>query len=200
VPGYETHQQAAVRVGATTGVAAGGGAYWSTAEPVIAVLAAVCVFGAARIGGSAPDIDSHTSVPRRYFDRLVRLAVVAGGLALGYLFWTPIETATTDTLATVAPDAGLPPVIVAGVAVLVGAVVLATVAVWLVGTLMPPHRGLFHSPLLWLAVGVVAFVGLTVGLQALGAGSPAVPVVPLAVAGGFVLGAFTHLFQDGELL
>jgi hypothetical protein len=200
VPGHETHQRAATYVGATTGLAAGGGTYWSTAQLLVAVLAAVGVFAAAKIGGGAPDIDSHTSIPRRYFDRLVRLAVAAGGLALAALFWPTVETTTATTLAAVAPDAGLPPTLVAGVAVFVTAIVVATVAVAVVGRLMPSHRGLFHSPLLWLAVGAVAFAALTVGLRALGAGAPTVPVLPLAVAGGFVVGTFTHLYQDGELL
>lgn len=201
MPGYETHSRRAMQVGLLAALAVGGAAFWTTGAPLVALVAAGLAFAGARVGGNAPDIDSHSSIPRQYFDRSVQVLTAAGVVGGAFLFYEEILALAAGSLAAVAPSASVPPVAVAagGVGVAgAGALVAAPRAV---GAVMPDHRGLLHNPLLWIGIGaglggVVAgglFVG---GIDALVAGW-----VGGAVGGGLTAGAlFAHLLPDGELI
>jgi len=201
MPGYETHSRRAIQVGVLTAVVVGSAAFWTTATPAVAVVTAVLAFAGARVGGNAPDIDSHSSVPRRYFDRSLQVLTAAAVVGGAFLFYDGILEAAETTVAAVAPSLALPPIAVGALAVGLLGVTAMLVAPRMVAWVMPSHRGLLHNPLLWTGVGIgvagAVFLGLVLG----GVATIVATWVGGAIGGGLTAGAlFAHLLPDGELI
>lgn len=201
MPGYETHSRRAIQVGVVAALAVGAATFWTVRAPITALVAAVLAFAGARVGGTAPDIDSHSSIPRQYFDRSVQVLTAAGVVGGAFLFYDPILAAAGDLVATVGPSVPLPPVAVAAVGVGLAGVAALALAPRAVGAVMPSHRGLLHNPLLWIGIGAALGGAVVVGLLAGGMGILVAGWVGGAVGGGLTAGAlFAHLLPDGELV
>lgn len=194
MPNYPTHARWG-RVGAAVvGLAVGGAVYTLVGGVVLAAVGALGAAVTTFVGSIYPDIDHHTSVPRRKAVHGFRvLAVLAvGGLAAAN--WeTLLAVGGTATGAVGAP---LPPALVAAALVGVGAIVVAGLVDPLVGLLTVQHRGWTHS--VPINFGLVA--ALVAGAW-IATGSLDTPArfVAVAVAGSFYLGTLVHLGLDGEI-
>lgn len=194
MPNYPTHARWG-RVGAAVMGLAVGGAVYTLVGAV--VLAAVGAFGAAVttfVGSIYPDIDHHTSVPRRKAVHGFRVLAVLGVGGLAAANWETL-LAVGGTAAG-AVGASLPPALVAAALVGVGAIVVAGLVDPLVGLVTVQHRGWTHS--VPINFGLVA--ALVAGAW-IATGSLDTPArfVAVAVAGSFYLGTLVHLGLDGEI-
>ncbi|MGB9954717.1 metal-dependent hydrolase (plasmid) [Haloarcula marismortui] len=130
-------------------------------SPVVAGFAAVL----ALVGSILPDIDIHSSIPRRYFGYLLLTGLPIAAIYAGVTI-PAVDTFVTDTVATlvgtgreIARVAGVAFLGVVGIGVALGA-----------GKLLDDgltHRGFTHSPVfaLLLAVAVTALVTQFTGLK-----------------------------------
>jgi len=159
MPGYETHSRRALQVGTLSALAVGVAAFWTTRTVGIAVVAAVLTFAGARVGGNAPDIDSQSSIPHRYFTRSLQVLTIAGVVGGAFLFSGEIVRVAGEFTADLAPAIPAEAAGAGGVA-LVGALAVVLVPK-VVAALMPSHRGILHNPLLWIGIG--AGLSLAVG-------------------------------------
>lgn len=194
MPNYPTHARWG-RVGAAAvGLAVGGAVYTLVGGVVLAILGALGAGVTTFVGAIYPDIDHHTSVPRRKAVGGFRVLAVLGVGGLAAINWESLLAVVRT--ATGAVGASLPPALVAAALVVVGAVVAATLVDPLVGLLTVKHRGWTHSvPINFvLVVALVASTWVATGTLA----APA-RFVAVAVTASFYLGTLVHLGLDGEI-
>jgi hypothetical protein len=160
-------------------------------------LAAVGALGAAVtafVGAIYPDIDHHTSVPRRKAVHGFRVLAVLGVGGLAAVNWEGLLAVAATAAGAV--GASLPPALVAAVLVGACAVVVAALVDPLVGLLTVRHRGWTHS----VPINFVLVATLGAGVW-VATGTLATPArfVAVAVTGSFYLGTLVHLGLDGEI-
>jgi uncharacterized membrane protein len=165
----------------------------------------VCLIGiAAFLGALLPDIDHHSSIPRRRFDRIFRLVIPLAVVAMGWIL-------VTDYLVSVSRDIK----ILLLIGLLVFALKLYAITPDLVSRIMPSHRGLLHDSSFWVVVGsmiaTLVFIAFSSGPHKIGgvsivpfdygttAATYAVGMLSLGTGSAVTLGAHQHLEQDGEL-
>lgn len=165
----------------------------------------VCLIGAAAFFGVLlPDIDHHSSIPRRHFERVTRLVIPLGLVAIGLKLLSDYVTGVSQDIKTI---------LVVGLLLVSFKLFLSTPD--LIEDIMPAHRKLLHRPYFWtITGGIIAtflFTILSKGPSEVG-GVPLVPFAPgtttatyaiggiaLATGGAVTLGAHQHLEQDGIL-
>lgn len=180
-------------------------------ESLLWVALAVCLGAfAVYVGVLIPDIDHHSSIPRRWFEIVIRtsipLGLMAGVLLIieGGVLEIPLLSGINDLYL----------LFVAGIL----SILIYLQAPMVINRLMPPHRGLLHRGWFWWMVGLsVAVAGLIIIDLIVGTelifllgltGGAAVGTTfsisglflfPILMGGGLVLGAQQHLEQDGLL-
>lgn len=166
---------------------------------------AICLIGiSAFIGVLLPDIDHHSSIPRRNFERVTRFVIplLVGAIALRYLIGNSVGISQEIRI-----------FLLIGLLFLTLKFFLNTPS--LVGHIMPAHRKLLHRPYFWTITGATVatllFIVFYMGPDKLGS----IPIIPfeqgtsaatytiggiaLATGGAVTLGAHQHLEQDGVL-
>jgi len=137
MPNYETH----LGFGSVFGVYAGA-MYWKIFEVIIVppyvIAGALFVAGAFALGSVLPDIDLHNSKPRKLLNFYTVIGL--GGLA-AYLTATNLSGNGVEATNRWAAAAAIAVFVIILAAAIVPPVVQAV---------MPSHRGIVHSPLLWL--------------------------------------------------
>ncbi len=170
---FQAHFRAGVIGAAVAAIAAlSYGIGRALAAPTVAALT-VGVFAATLVGSVIPDVDVHSSIPRRYFGRLL----VVAGVGIGAFFALDNPAMATAIGAGLAGTIGLasPPVgsaaIVGGGLLLVLGLIAAKAAGYAIDE-FTTHRGFAHS---------LAFAGLFgAGVAVL---ASQLPLFPLSLAG-----------------
>lgn len=185
MPLYEAHKRFAQKIGYVLGGFLGIIALVDTGNIISGGMVSSLSLLFAYVGGAAPDIDSHSSIPRRKFDRLMQL-IVAG--VLGTVLYTGM----------VFTDFNGNPLLISAVS----AFSIPTIG-WIVQSvpngiqqIMPPHRGALHTIGFWAAVAAFAYLSMRTGLQKIGASSFVITYFPIACMVSFLVGAISHIAQD----
>lgn len=154
---YAEHLRAAILAGVLASVVTGYVLYSREYSMQMVGIASVVMFGLIVVLGVVPDIDVHSSIPRRYLGYVLLAALPVGVL---YKIYTEPSIAISvgeQVLAFV--GLGDVPPIVAGSGVLaVAAVGVAKSAGYGLDELST-HRGMLHNIYFWAVVGVVAAGG-----------------------------------------
>jgi len=197
MPNYPTHSRWG-RIGAVVvALAVAGGLFYLFEDPFVALGAAIGAAVATFVGAIYPDVDHHTSIPRRKAVRGFQLLAAVGVIGLSVLFWEQIVIGIEFTDSSVL-DGGLPvPSEMAAAWVpLLGAFIVAGLIDPLIGLVTMRHRGWTHSvPINFVIIGAVSggvFL-LTMNLPT------AHQVAAVTVVWTFFFGALIHLGLDGEI-
>lgn len=189
MPGFDEHLRGAAVVGLIVAVVTGGSVYevygWEAS-----IMIGVGTFLGVTFSGVLPDIDSDSSIPRRYFVRGLIVAVL-GAL----LHFTGSIEMLLGSGSSILPDLGG-----GGLYSLVAiAALVYFVTPRIVSEVMPKHRGLLHSLLFWAAIFLSLGLSFRLGLISVpGPGFLTYRVLP-AVSIACILGVMVHLTMDGEL-
>jgi hypothetical protein len=190
VPNYPTH----ARWGRVSAVAVAlllaGGVYAVFSTPLLAVAGAAGAAVTTFVGAIYPDIDHHSSIPRRKAVQGVR---VLAGLAVVGLAVTNHEAVLA--FAGTTTDA-LPPAVVGVALTAAGTLLVGALADPAIGLVTWKHRGWTHSALLNLVLVGTLVAGVWVLMAGRG---PPQRLVAAAVVGSFFFGTLVHLGLDGEV-
>lgn len=205
MPNYPTHARWGKIGAAVTAIAAGAGLFLAFGTPIVAGAAAVGAAIATFVGSIYPDVDHHSSVPRRKAVRAFSLLVALGVLGFAALHWETLLALVETTEATLAESTGaslfaeglpVPSIAIAAVVPLVVAAVLGALVDPAIGLVTREHRGWTHS----VPINLVLFGLLGAGVW-FGTGSLPIAqrITAVAMIGAFLIGTFIHLGLDGEL-
>lgn len=197
MPNYPTHARWG-RIGAVvTALAVGGALYYLFEAIPIAGAAALGAAATTFVGSIYPDIDHHSSIPRRKATRAFRILVVLGILSLAGLGWESLLSAVESAAGTANIDLPAPtPVVAAAVTATVAAIAAALVEP-IIGVATDRHRGWTHNPL----VNSVFTTAIAAIVWTVTAGLPVHRrVAAVAVVATFFVGALIHLGLDGEII
>lgn len=206
MPNYPTHARWG-RIGAiTTAIAVGAAIFLFFETLLIAIAAALGAAAATFVGSIYPDVDHHSSVPRRKAVRAFRVLVVLGVVGFAALHWESLlamaetaDSATAGSIEAAILTDGLPvpPEAVAAVIPLLVAAVLAALVNPTIGITTRQHRGWTHS----VPINLVLVSVLAGGVWMATGGLPiAQRIAAVAVVGTFLVGTLIHLGLDGEII
>jgi hypothetical protein len=177
-------------IGAGVGVLVAGAivTMLSIQDPAVRYGLGALGFAATTVGGVIADIDSHSSIPRRYLNGVLIITVGVGAAALAGMHISFSSLIPTIRITQ--------EVILAGIgATLVAAIIVPS----LVQGVMPSHRGVLHSIWFWAAVLLTPVLLLRLGfIDAPGPDIVKTHVIPI-VAVAVLVGVAAHLLEDGEL-
>lgn len=197
MPNYPTHSRWG-RVSAVVMAAAIGAVLYVAFESIpLAGAGAIGAAAATFVGSIYPDVDHHSSIPRRKATRAFRLLVVAGVFSLAAIGWDQL-IAAVETVETEYLGAGLPtpPAVVVGATVAATAALLAALVDPAIGVVTRSHRAWTHSVL----ANVVLTTLLAAAVAALTVDLPTPRrAAAIAVVGTFFVGTLVHLGLDGEI-
>jgi hypothetical protein len=197
VPDFETHRHHGERWASFIAVLILLPVYLSTdslvATATFGIISFLCVLG----GATLPDIDSHSSIPRRSLERFVTTLLLASSTVMFALTWTKIERGVqrlTQVTASEVPIVEL--TILVG---FLGGVALFRRVPAFVHKLIPQHRGLLHDIatrlLVSLSLAEISFI-VTKKLMV----KQHLSILTSSIVAGFLLaGVVLHLWLDGEL-
>lgn len=198
--GFDRHFGDAKLIGMALGLIAGYLIYDSTTHlpTALGVGMATAVLGI--LGGVAPDLDSHSSIPRqraRALGKVVLFILPIGAIVL-------MREPTVEIAQTVGETVGTTPneqYILAGVAAL--GVIGFIAGDQVVDVLLPDnHRGVFHTTWFWAIVGGILAIAIYVNFGQISAAAPIETAsgtrerASVFIGGGFFIGTLTHLARD----
>jgi hypothetical protein len=190
MPNYPTHARWGRVGGVVAGLAVGGAIYALLGTAVLAAVGAAGTAVTTFVGSIYPDVDHHTSIPRR--------KAVRGFRALGALGVVGLAIARSDVLFEAVGSLGVsvPPVVGAAAFTSVAALLVVALVDPLLGFVTRKHRGWTHSAPINLVLVATLVAGAWLFTRGLVA--PA-RLVAAAVTASFYLGTLVHLGLDGEL-
>lgn len=150
MPSNTEHRSGARKIAIVLAIALPATIFWRTGSVVNSALGVIPLLTYRWFVG-IPDIDSESSVPRRH----LRWVVLGGSfLGVGYLTVAHINTLTNllaTHIAVITPPISIAIVGVGGV---IAGITTGRIVDWKLSRLLPKHRGLLHSPLLYIGVGL----------------------------------------------
>lgn len=197
MPDFETHRHHGERWASFIAVLILLPVYLSTdslaATAVFGTVSFLCVLG----GATLPDIDSHSSIPRRSLERFVTTLLLASLIVMFTLTWTEIERGV-QWLSQVTPSE-IPTVELTILIVFLGIVVFFWRVPAFIHKAIPRHRGLLHNVTTWMLVSLgIASISFLVTKQLVD-GQHLALLISSVIAGSLLAGTILHLWLDGEL-
>lgn len=197
MPNFDAHLQRGTQWASVVAVLTLLPVYLYTGSILAVAVFAGVTFCIGLLGAVLPDIDSHSSIPRRYLERTFSTILVSSVFFTLGFYWSEIRS-RLEGLTRFAPRP-LSPLEVSLVGGLIVTAILLRFVPDLIHRLLPHHRGLLHT----LTFGVTASLGLTVvSVVALEWVTRDALLATFAgvTFGGALLGGITvHLQMDGEL-
>ncbi len=197
MPNYPTHARWGQIGAAAMGSIVAATVYFLFLAPFLAFAAGICAAAATFVGAIYPDVDHHSSIPRRKAVRAFRALVVLGIASLAGLGWTELVASIETASNTFDVELPVPPEAAAGGLVAAVAVIAAGAVNPVIGIVTHRHRGWTHSVpinsvLILVLAGIVWL--LTSGLD------PERQAAALTVVAAFFAGTLIHLGLDGEIV
>lgn len=184
--GFGTHLRVAVGAG-TVGAAL---VYYTGQKSGLSLMntieIALAAFLLTVFAGVLPDVDVHSSIPRRLLGKAILPVVGIGTIVYAFLHPSILDPVVSGLLQIVP---GLPNPHTIGVGLLASIALVGATAFGSLFDSITVHRGFFHSPILGVALGLVV-ASVLIGTDVTNlfvAGS-----VGLVVTGGF----FSHIITD----
>lgn len=196
MPNYPTHARWGRAGAVLTGFAVGAGLFLAFESPLLAGGGALGAAAVTFVGAVFPDIDHHSSIPRRKASRAIRLLSVLGVASLAALHFESLVAVADGTVADPPGGPEVPPETVAGVGTAVAALAAAGSVDPVLGALTREHRGWTHSAPVMLVLTAVLAAGVGVVTRDLSVARQTAAVVVVAT---FFLGCLVHIGLDGEL-
>lgn len=198
MPNYPTHSRWG-RVGAAVvAVLVAAALYWAFETPLVAAAGAIGAAATTFVGAIFPDVDHHSSIPRRKANRALRILAILAVVSLIALNFDQLVS-LAETVATEYFDAELPlpPEVTVGIGATAAALLVAGTVDPLIGVTTRRHRAWTHSVAITFALtaALAAVVwlftrGLATSWQA----------ATLSAVWTFYVGILIHLGLDGEIV
>ena len=185
MPSYENHTDSAITWAAVAGTTSGPPVLLATASLEWTAITMCLTFLSGYLGGVLPDTDSYSSIPRRWLNRTIVLVLDLFIVLVIFTNWR-LLTLGLD------PRSILLLTITLALGAMSGKVDDA------VQRLMPTHREELHDLHVWIVLGAVFGIALSLLVDGL-IGKSASVVFGAVVAAGLIGGVFTHLILDQEL-
>jgi hypothetical protein len=150
MPSNEEHRQGAKKIAILLVLGLPTSIYWYTGNPMYSLLGIIPALTYRWFIG-IPDIDSESSIPRRHL-RLVVLTSSFVGVV--YTALAKLDLLTQTVISQTPVLTSQMSLLVVGFGSIITGVGVGKVADWKLSILLPKHRGILHSPLLYIGVGL----------------------------------------------
>lgn len=198
MPGFETHLEHGTRWASFVAIVGLGPVYLLTYSLPVVALVGGLTFLSGLLGAVVPDLDSYSSIPRRYFEQSLSMLLIAGfSFSFGF-YWDPVIALVQRLIWSQANQT-----MVFGIALLTGiAGLLTTIHILsiLVQKIIPVHRDLLHTVYFWALMSICLGGGVVFLSSRFITNVVFATFVGLSIGGALLGGVCVHLWLDDELL